>query len=270
VAIGSRNLTVLEKEKLTPVLKATAWESENTEFEAKGLGIFTVEYLRPFLKLAVPAQDIHDLLSGILAGEEIKANIIEGKRRSVITKMSLRDQPILDQYQDEIFRLPLRKRLFLLGPAGTGKTTTLIRRLGQKLDTEYLEGEEQTLVQGISASGAYAHRESWLMFTPTELLKQYLKEAFAKEGVPASDQRIKTWYDYSHHLARNVFNVLRSANSRSGFVLKPSVSYLTKEVQVSSFQLFQEFFDWQIRRYIASLHDAATIMVPVKTRSQLL
>ncbi|MGA2877051.1 MAG: DNA helicase UvrD, partial [Nitrososphaerales archaeon] len=110
VAIGSRNLTVLEKEKLKPVLKATAWESENTEFEAKGLGIFTVEYLRPFLKLAVPAQDIHDLLSGILAGEEIKANIIEGKRRSVITKMSLRDQPILDQYQDEIFRLPLRKR----------------------------------------------------------------------------------------------------------------------------------------------------------------
>lgn len=260
LAIGSRNLTVLEKEKLKPVLRATLWESENTEFEAKGLGIFTVEYLRPFLKLAGPEQDIQDLLSEILAGEEIKANIVEGKRRSVITKMSLRDQPILDQYQDEIFRLPLRKRLFILGPAGTGKTTTLIRRLGQKLDMEFLEAEEQTLVQAISASGAYAHRESWLMFTPTELLKQYLKEAFAKEGVPASDQRIKTWYDYSHHLARNVFNVLRSANSRSGFVLKASVSYLTKEVQVSSFQLFQEFFDWQIRRYVTSLYDAATIM----------
>jgi len=260
LVIGSRNLTVLEKEKLRPVLRATEWESENTEFEAKGFGIFTVEYLRPFLKLAVPAEDLQDLLSEILAGEEIKANIVEGKRRSVITKMSLRDQPILDQYQDEIFRLPLRKRLFILGPAGTGKTTTLIRRLGQKLDTEYLEGEEQALVQAISASGAYVHRESWLMFTPTEILKQYLKEAFAKEGVPASDQRIKTWYDYSHHLARNVFNVLRSANSRSGFVLKPSVSYLTKEVQVSSFNLFQEFFDWQMRRYIASLYDGATIM----------
>ncbi len=260
LALGSRDLTVLEKEKLKPVLSATAWESENTEFETKDVGIFTVEYLRPFLKAAAPAQDIQDLLSEILADEEIRANIVEGKRRSVITKMSLRDQPILDQYQDEIFRLPLGKRLFILGPAGTGKTTTLIRRLGQKLDTEYLEAQEQTVVQAISASGAHAHRESWLMFTPTEILKQYLKEAFAKEGVPASDQRIKTWYDYSHHLARNVFNVLRSANSRSGFVLKASVSYLMAEVQTSSFQLFQEFFDWQVRRYIASLHDAATNM----------
>jgi GTPase SAR1 family protein len=258
--IAARTLTVLEKEKLKPVQKEAIWDSENTEFEAKDTGVFTVEYLRPFLKSVAAPHEIEDLLSEILADEEIKAGIVEGRRRSVITQMSLRDQPILDQYQDEIFRLPLRKQLFILGPAGTGKTTTLIRRLGQMLDTEYLESEEQTLVQAISASSAYTHRESWLMFTPTELLKQYIKEAFAKEGVPASDQRIKTWYDYSHHLARNVFNVLRTANSRSGFVLKPSVSYLMEEVQISSFQLFQEFFNWQMRRYIASLQDAATIM----------
>jgi hypothetical protein len=98
------------------------------------------------------------------------------------------------------------------------------------------------------------------MFTPTELLKQYLKEAFAKEGVPASDEKITTWHDYSRDLARNVFHVLRSANSRSGFVLKPSVPYLTEEVQVSSLRLFQEFFGWQVRRYVATLHDAAAAM----------
>jgi hypothetical protein len=258
--LAERTLTVLEKEKLKPVQRDATWDSENTEFEAKDVGIFTVEFLRPFLKSVAPAQDMRDLLSEILADETIRANIVEGRRRSVITKMSLRDQPILDQYQDEIFRLPLSKRLFILGPAGTGKTTTLIRRLGQKLDTEYLEADEQSLVQAISASGAYPHHESWLMFTPTELLKQYIKEAFAKEGVPAPDQRLKTWNDYSHHLARNVFNILRSATSRSGFVLKPAVSYLMEEVQVSSFQLFQEFFDWQIRRYIASLRNAATTM----------
>jgi hypothetical protein len=258
--VGSRTLRILEKEKLRPVVRDKGWDSENTEFEARDLGVFTVEYLRPFLKLGVPAAEVRDLLSQIIADEQIKANIVEGKRRSVITKMSLRDQPILDEYQDEIFRLPLRKRLFILGPAGTGKTTTLIRRLGQKVDIEYLESEEQTLVQAISASSGSPHRESWLMFTPTELLKQYLKEAFAKEGVPASDQRIKTWYDYSHHLARNVFNILRSANSRSGFVLKPSPSYLTAEVKVSSFQLFEDFFKWQLNRCIVVLRDAATTM----------
>jgi hypothetical protein len=260
LTVGHRILTVLEKEKLRPIVKADLWESENTEFEGLDFGVFTVERLRPFLRSTAAALEIPNLLSQLLEREQIKANIVEGRRRSVIRNMSLRDQPILDQYQDEIFRLPLRKRLFILGPAGTGKTTTLIRRLGQKLDTAYLEPEEQDLVQTVSASGGFPHRESWLMFTPTELLKQYLKEAFAKEGVPASDQRITTWHDYSRDLARNVFNVLRSANSRSGFVLKPSVNYLTQEVQVSSFDLFQEFFAWQVHRYITGLHDAAAVM----------
>jgi hypothetical protein len=257
--VGRRTLIVLEKEKLRPTFKADQWDSENTEFEALDAGVFTVEYLRPFLK-AIPVEEVRDLLSQMLADERIKAGIVEGRRRSIIIKMSLRDQPVLDQYQDEIFRLPLRKRVFLLGPAGTGKTTTLIRRLGQKLDTAYLEPEEGELTQSISGSGSSSHRESWLMFTPTELLKQYLKEAFAREGVPASDQRITTWNDFSRDLARNVFNVLRSANTRSGFVLKSSVSYLTNDVQVASFQMFQEFFSWQLRQYLTGLHDAAAVM----------
>jgi hypothetical protein len=258
--VGSRILTVLEKEKLRPTLKAELWDSENTEFEALDFGVFTVEYLRPFLTSTTSVQETADFLSRLLADEQFKTNIVEGKRRLVIQKMSPRDQPILDQYQDEIFRLPLRKRLFILGPAGTGKTTTLIRRLGQKRDTAYLEPEEKDLVEAISASGTSSHRDSWLMFTPTELLKQYLKEAFAKEGVPAPDQRITTWNDYSRDLARNRFNILRSGNSRSGFVLKSSVSYLTPEVKVSSFQLFQEFFAWQVRRYVANLYDAVLVL----------
>lgn len=258
--VGRRTLTVLEKEKLRPVFSADQWDSENTEFEALEAGVFTVEYLRPFLKAILPVEEVSDLLGEILKEERIKANIVEGRRHSIITKMSLRDQPILDQYQDEIFRLPLGKRLFLLGPAGTGKTTTLIRRLGQKLDTAYLEPEERDIVQALASSGGFQHRESWLMFTPTELLKQYLKEAFAKEGVPASDQRITTWNDFSRDLARNVFGVLRSANSRSGFVWKPSVSYLTKEVQFGSFEMCQEFFSWQVRGYLAGLREFAAAL----------
>ena len=255
--VGRRTLVVLEKEKLRPIFKADQWDAENTEFEALDAGVFTVEYLRPFLGALLPVEEAPDLLSRILADERIKLGIVEGRRHSIITKMSLRDQPILDQFQDEIFRLPLGKRLLLIGPAGTGKTTTLIRRLGQKLDTAYLESEEAELAQAISSSGALPHRDSWLMFTPTELLKQYLKEAFAKEGVPASDERITTWDDFSRHLARNVFNVLRSANSRSGFVLKMSASYLTRDVHVASFEMFREFFSWHVHRYLSGLHDAA-------------
>lgn len=46
--------------------------------------------------------------------------------------MKLRDQPVLDKFQDEIFRLPLDSRMLLLGPPGTGKTTTLIRRSNKR------------------------------------------------------------------------------------------------------------------------------------------
>ena len=118
--------------------------------------------------------------------------------------MGLRDRPLLDEYQDEIFRLPLDTRLVILGPPGTGKTTTLIKRLGLKLDSEYLEPEEKKLVER-SAAGTNGHANSWLMFTPTELLKQYVKEAFARENIPASDLRIETWSDYRRELIATNF-----------------------------------------------------------------
>ena len=64
--------------------------------------------------------------------------------------MGLRDQPLLDEYQDKIFRLPIDSRLLILGPPGTGKTTTLIKRLGLKLDKDS-ENER----------GAYRAQRGW-------------------------------------------------------------------------------------------------------------
>jgi DNA polymerase III delta prime subunit len=206
-----------------------------------------------------------DILGQLLAEETVKANIIDGVRRSVITKMGLRDQPILDQYQDEIFRLPLDKRLLILGPPGTGKTTTLIRRLGQKLDTAFLEEGEQRLVETIASAQGIAHANSWLMFTPTELLKQYLKEAFAREGVPASDLRIRTWQDYRRELARNVFGVLRRASGGGTFVLKDGLTSLTDAALERPIQWFDDFDEWQRKAYVQELREAATQLHDAKT-----
>lgn len=258
-------LTVIERAHLRPNALADGWDSRDTVVEAEHFGPFTIESLRALLTEVAGEEVTEDILGQLLAEETARANIIDGVRRSVITKMGLRDQPILDQYQDEIFRLPLDKRLLILGPPGTGKTTTLIRRLGQKLDTAYLDEGEQRLVETIASAQSIVHANNWLMFTPTELLKQYLKEAFAREGVPASDQRIRTWQDYRRELARNVFGVLRRASGGGTFVLKDGLTSMTDAALERPIQWFDDFDEWQRKAYVQELREAATQLHDAKT-----
>jgi len=251
-------LTVIERAHLHPNALADGWDSRDTVVEAEHFGPFTIESLRALLTEVAGEGVTEDIIGQLLAEEAVKANIIDGVRRSVITKMGLRDQPILDQYQDEIFRRPIDNRLLILGPPGTGKTTTLIRRLGQKIDTAFLEEGEQRLVETIASAQGIAHANSWLMFTPTELLKQYLKEAFAREGVPASDLRIRTWQDYRRELARNVFGVLRRASGGGTFVLKDGLTSMTNAALECPIQWFDDFDEWQRKAYVQELREAAT------------
>lgn len=256
---------VLERARLRPSALADGWDSRDTVVEAEDFGPVTIESLRALLTEVVGGEVTEDILGQLLAEETVKANIIDGVRRSVITKMGLRDQPILDQYQDEIFRLPLDKRLLILGPPGTGKTTTLIRRLGQKLDTAFLEEGEKRLVETVASAQGMAHANSWLMFTPTELLKQYLKEAFAREGVPASDLRIRTWQDYRRELARNAFGVLRTASGGGTFVLKDGLLSLSEAALERPILWFDDFDAWQRNAYVQELHDSAAQLHDAKT-----
>ena len=248
---------VVERAQLRPSHLAEGWDSRDTIIEADDLGPFTIESLRSLLYKVAGEEVTEDLLEQLLAEESETANIIEGVRRSVITKMGLRDQPILDQYQDEIFRLPLDQRLLILGPPGTGKTTTLIRRLGQKLDSAYLEEGELRAVESISSATGVSHANSWVMFTPTELLKQYLKEAFAREGVPAPDMRIRTWTDYRRELGRSTFGVLRTASGGGTFVLKESAETLLPEASDTPIKWFEDFDAWQRTTLINDLRQAA-------------
>ncbi|RME55736.1 DNA helicase UvrD [Candidatus Parcubacteria bacterium] len=251
---------VLERTRLRPIEQEDGWDSRNTVIEAEHFGPLSIESLRALLTETEGKEVTEDLLGQLLAEEETKANIIKGIRRRVITKMELRDQPILDQYQDEIFRLPLNKRLLILGPPGTGKTTTLIRRLSQKLDIAFLEEDEKRLIEEISSSQNIKHTNSWLMFTPTELLKQYLKEAFAREGVPASDLCIRTWDDYRYELSRNALGILKTASGGGTFVLKDSLPSLRPEAVDRPIQWFDDFNTWQRNTYIQQLREAANML----------
>ncbi len=242
---------LVERCRLQPIRPGGDWDSQNTIVEGGRIGIATVESLRALLDEGAR----EDLVDAILAEEQGAAGVRGGIRRSVITKMELRDQPILDQLQDDIFRSPLDSRLFVLGPPGAGKTTTLIRRLGQKLDLEYLEQAEAGLVERATQRSGLDHSQSWLMFSPTELLKQYVKEAFALEQIPASDQRhMKTWADHRHYLARNVFGVLRSASGQGYFILRDDLSILKKSTVHYLIDWHDDFADFHAQRVLEQLH----------------
>ena len=253
LSLPKGRVEVLEHARLRPALIDDDWDSRNTVLEGDSYGPVTVESLRALLGTA---RD-EDLVGRLLAEEGELANVREGIRRSVITKMGLRDQPVLDQYQDEIFRLPLDSRLLVLGPPGTGKTTTLIRRLGQKLDAVFLDESELRAVESAGIPAGTPHAQSWLMFAPTELLKQYVKEAFAREGIPASEQRITTWSDYRRELARRVFGVLRSASGRGTFVLKESMQGIAADSQENAIAWFSDFDKWHKEAFINDLRLAA-------------
>lgn len=257
LSLPTGTVEVRERAQLHPKSTEHGWDSINSVIEGDNYGPITIESFRALLKSVAVDELGEDVLESLLAQESESANILEGIRRNVITKMGLRDQPILDQYQDEIFRLPLSSRLLILGPPGTGKTTTLIRRLGQKLDLAFLDEDERHIVEAASANNALPHSQSWLMFTPTELLKQYVKEAFAREDVPAPEERIRTWSDYRRELGRRVLGVLRTASSSGTFVLKDSLESIAPEAQEHMSDWFGDFGVWHKSVFVNEIRLAA-------------
>lgn len=254
---NGEQLEVVGRATLHPVRQQEEWDSKRTVIDTDSLGPVTVVSLRDFLASIGDVQAAEDILEQILAEEKLSESLVVGLQRSVITKMGLRDQPILNSIQDAIFRLPIDRQLMLLGPPGTGKTTTLIRRLGQKLDQAYLTEDEAELVTAAKGANTLPHEESWLMFTPTKLLRLYLKEAFAREQVPASDARIQTWDDFRWHVSKNVFAILRGSAGTGLFVLRPDVAYLGGETQTNAIGWYEDFFEWQRAEFQREMGEAA-------------
>lgn len=259
--VMDRTWTVIESTKLQPAKSGGEWDSKDNRFDHESWGQQTIASLRALLKSidGKAADDFEAMLSGDETEDVIRQGLIHQIRHS----MGLRDQPILDKFQDEIFRLDLNSKLMIMGPPGTGKTTTLIKRLSQKRDNEFLNGDEKKF--SVHDQSGRAHGESWIMFTPTDLLKLYLKEAFSREGVPTSDAKISTWDYHRHYLARNVLGLLQSGDNKGKFIVKNNVHYVNDSVLSNPIRWYEDFSLFHESRLVKQLQDGVANLTSLQS-----
>lgn len=207
---------VLARDNFVPINTGGNWDGCRNhitvgfdEFFPASLRDWLAERLVPVTEVPVRGDGLLEEIQRERAEEDRRARSNRDRklvqRRIVVDSISLKDQPILDAFQDEFCRLPLSSRILLIGAPGTGKTTSLIKRISFKLDPEHLADYAD-----IQLDSPIQRR--WLMFTPNDLLRNYLKEAMNKEGLSASDNNVKTWESFSVGLARDTFGYLKTGD----------------------------------------------------------
>jgi UvrD-like helicase C-terminal domain len=225
--VRGREGSIVKRTVFNPTQQDGVWDALVRKFEAMPWGDLLEMLRQESLRRAL--EGIKRGRAGAIAEEDILGRLMQEAadaaferhriRRKVVDRIALRDQPILDKFQGEIFRLPLDRQVMLFGPPGSGKTTTLIKRLAQKRTPDALTEGEERIISGYIRDNLI-RPDSWAMFSPAELLKKYLGEAFNQEGVPDAGN-VRTWDKERHDLARNVLGILRSTSS-GRFQLEPN------------------------------------------------
>lgn len=205
---GDVYIEVKEKNIFRPIKLNELWDGIDNSIYLE-TGTFSIESLVGYLKaLGLTPEEIIRLEYDEKRKYEEQLKIRIGIRRKIIDKIELRDQPILDKSQGEIFRNPLSSQLIITGAPGTGKTTLLIKRIAQKSDHKNLEDFEKAGLNDQDLD-LFFNKKNWVLFTPTELLKMFLKEAFNKEWLPASDELVKVWDDERNLLGRESLRFMK-------------------------------------------------------------
>lgn len=159
--------------------------------------------------------------------------------RHIITSAALRNQPKLAAAQILVKqRHMLNGHVIIEGGPGTGKTTTLLDRIG--LLTSSTIGDHMPTLSDAAVNRLKNPSTAYRLFTPTELLVQYLKEAMNAKGLVADSSKLTTWREYRDKLSQQMG--LLTADTATSRFEKDRRAYRTEsrtfDVQTNEWQTF--------------------------------
>ncbi len=159
---------------------------------------------------------------------EVKKEIIDSINKYkaacsfIRTQASLRINPIIDAAQNAVkfSHVYDGKCVVVDGGPGTGKTTTLIQRLKYlisriELEDNMLNNPEIKITEE-QFQVILKNDGDWLFFSPTELLRMYLRDAMNEEGLTDTENRTAVWTKHLRKLLRDYYHLIGSDCPFSG------------------------------------------------------
>ena len=134
---------------------------------------------------------------------ESEAKIRQAKS-FIRSTVALREQPLLDEYQETAKRSHLYDGIPIVieGGPGTGKTTTVIQRLKFLTTQEVLDEYEVPISEAQKKIVSDVNHKSWMFVSPTKLLLQYLRQNMQYEGLTTTEENTTVIDDFRIKMIR--------------------------------------------------------------------